>query len=71
MVAWNQPGVDVRLNAFCLGSNFHLIEYWYDGTNWNTTDHGQPGGASPSSSPAVAVWYQYDVPVRLNAFCGT
>jgi hypothetical protein len=69
IVAWKQPGVSAsRLNVFYQGVNGNLIEYWFDGTNWNAHDHGQPANTAVASTPAVVAWNQPAVPVRLNAF---
>jgi hypothetical protein len=51
-----------------LTGDVDLAEYWFDGTNWNVHDHGQPGNTSVASSPAVAAWNRPGVPVHLNMF---
>lgn len=70
MVAWNQPNVPVRINVFYTGANGNLIEYWFDGNNWNVNDHGQPANTSAGGTPAIVAWNQPGVPVRINMFYG-
>ena len=43
----------IRLNVFYGGGNFNLIENWFDGNNWNVTDHGQPTGTGVDFAPGA------------------
>ena len=65
-----RAGLPVRLNFFYGGGNGNLIENWFDGNNWNVTDHGQPANRRVGSAPTVVGWNQPGVPVRLNVFYG-
>jgi len=67
-VTWRDPNGLIRVNVFYQGANGNLIEVWFDGTNWNVTDHGWPGGTSVNSRPAVVSWSLAGVPVRENVF---
>jgi hypothetical protein len=68
IIHWQQGGV-TRLNLFMIGANGRLVERWWDGSQWNWSDHGQPGsvGLAQNQAPAIIAWQQ-GVTTRLNLF---
>ena len=67
-VAWTQVGVPIRENVFFGGVNGHLIELWFDGNQWNVSDHGQPAGTGVAAAPTAVTWRDPAGSIRLNVF---
>lgn len=55
-IAWDS-GSGLRFNVFAQGGNNHLIERWWDGSQWNWNDQGLPPTGTVDSAPTMVFWY--------------